>query len=262
MPTDISTREEAGALATIDYEKSAGHGMEHADAKSYSTPFIIQLQANSPQIETMDGVKPGLFLNTATNEVYQKLRVIPCHFQRRHLRWAPRSQGGGFRGEYDSKLVDSGRLPGVTEYEGTKFMDVPEGTKPVDKDGKGIFDSLSDTRTHYVLVESAEGAWQPAIISFKSTQVKKSKRWMTRMGSILFKKKDGSGTYNPAMYSHIYEITAVKEENAEGSWWGMEVNLVKKTEDEDPTLFQLAENFYTQIQQGTVEVATPGPDIQ
>ena len=48
----------------MDFSADAGQGMEGADKASFAIPFITMLQGLSPQLETVDGAKPGLFIMT------------------------------------------------------------------------------------------------------------------------------------------------------------------------------------------------------
>lgn len=231
------------AVMAADFAADAGLGMEGADKASFAIPFISVLQGLSPQLETVEGAKPGLFINTITNEVAKELLVVPCAFQRRFLRWAPRSEGGGYKGEYNPVEIETGAVEGVsTNAEGRLMI---EG------------DELKDTRNHFVLVQNESGAWQPALLSLGSTQIKKSKRWMSRIRGIELRNAQGR-TFNPPAFSHIYKLTTVKEENSKGSWWGVEIDLVESVADVD--LYAKAKAFHNSIAAGEVEVVPPQPE--
>lgn len=252
---DLTHQEKSSQVpATINFAADAGQGLELADNKSFAIPFLLILQGQSPQLETVDGARPGRFFNTVTEELYERVMVVPCCFRREYIRWAPRKLGGGYKGVLDAKAVDLKQVPGMFEHQGTIYMDVPEGQSPVDEEGKAKFDALSDTRNHFVLVKSARGNWQPAMLSLKSTQIKKSKRWLSVIKGIELKDEAGK-PYTPASYSHTYELTTVKEENAEGSWWGLDVKIVGPITD--PALYAAAKAFHDSIMSGMVETATP-----
>ena len=235
------------ALSTdvvIDFAADAGMGMEGTDKASFAIPFIAVLQGLSPQIETVDGAKPGLFINTVTNELYRELSVVPCAFQRRFTRWAPREQGGGYKGEYNPVDVELGTIAGIEHNE--------KGQPTIDGD------VLKDTRNHFVLVKSASGSWQPALLSLSSTQIKKSKRWMSLIQGIEMRTPQGK-LFNPPSFSHMYNLTTKKEENQQGSWWGVEVNLVGLVMDGE--VYAKAKAFHHSVATGDIEVAQPSPDI-
>lgn len=248
--TEVST-------SVIDFAADAGKGVEHVDKSSMAIPFLIMLQGQSPQLRTVEGAKPGLLMNSITSELYEAVNVIPCAFQRKFIRWTPRSAGGGFKGELDPKLVETGQVPGLSLHEGHMLMDVPQGCAQVfDKDGRPLFDHLSDTRNHFVLVETSDGEWQPALLALSSTQIKKSKNWVSQIK--LLKVDNGKGgKVNPASFSHVYRVTAVEEKNNKGSWFGFRIELVGPVHE--APLYQLAKDFHASVSAGHVETTPPPP---
>ncbi len=257
MSQELATAENASVPATIDFAADAGQGLELADNKSFAIPFLTVLQGQSPQLETVDGARPGRFFNSVSEELYERCLVVPCFFKREYIRWAPRKLGGGYKGVMDAKAVDLRQVPGLTEFQGQLYMDVPEGQSPLDEEGKPKYDALTDTREHFVLVKSAQGRWQPALLSLKSTQIKKSRKWLSVIKGIEL--KDASGRlYNPASFSHMYELSTVKEDNSEGSWHGVEAKLVGPVQD--PQLYAAAKAFHDSIAAGHVETAQPTPE--
>jgi hypothetical protein len=198
------------------------------------------LQGLSPQLETVEGARPGLFINTITDELFKEVLVVPCAYQRRYLRWAPRSEGGGYKGEYNPIDIETGKIVGV------------------EKDAEGRLklegDELKDTRNHFVLMQSETGAWQPALLSLSSTQIKKSKRWMSRIQGVELRTAEGKA-FNPPSFSHVYRLKSVKEENSKGSWWGLDVELVEAVQDAE--LYNKAKDFNKQVAAGEVKVQEP-----
>lgn len=237
----------------IDFAADAGMGMEGADKSSFAIPFITMLQGLSPQLETVDGAKPGKFINTITNDLFDEVIVIPCAFQRRFLRWSPRSSGGGYKGEYNPIEVETNKVPGMSIHGGVYLMDVPHGANPFDPKGAPLYDHLSDTRNHFVLYKTPTGSWQPALVSLSSTQIKKSKRWMSLIQGV--EMEAGGKRFNPPSFSSMYRLKPVKEENAKGSWWGMEISRVDFVQDGE--LYARAKEFNMQVASGAVEVAPP-----
>lgn len=246
-PNALVAAEQPGALADIglmaDMMADAGQGLEGTDRASYAIPFLTILQGLSPQLETVDAAKPGKFINTITDEVLSEVLVIPCAYQRRYLRWAPRSEGGGFKGEFNPVDVETNKVEGVT----------------TNSEGRLVIglDELKDTRNHFVLMQNGEGNWQPALLSLSSTQIKKSKRWMSRIQGIEMKAPNGK-SFTPPSFSHIYKLTTVKEKNNKGEWYGLEVELVSPVSD--PELYSRAKAFHAQVVAGEVEVQQPTQD--
>jgi hypothetical protein len=228
------------------FEEDAGVGFESADSSAYSIPFIAILQSGSPQVKKSDGAyikgaEEGMLYNTVTQEVIDGatgITVIPCAFKRSFVKWAPRDSGGGFKGELQPSdpQVQAGVL---------------------DKDGR-LTDSegnlLSDTRTHYVLVLDGNGGYQPAVISLASTQIKKSRQWMSKMNGIKLQRADGTH-YTPAMFSHMYRVSTVPESNDKGSWFGLKVEILGVVESAE--LYQAAKAFRDAISSGEAKEQAP-----
>jgi hypothetical protein len=109
---------------------------------------------------------------------------------------------------------------------------------------------LSDTRTHYVLVLDGKGGYQPAVISLASSQIKKSRQWMSKMNGIKMQRADGTH-FTPAMFSHQYRITTVSESNDKGSWFGLKVETLGAVESAE--LYQAAKAFRDAVSSGEVK---------
>lgn len=243
----------------LDFSADAGQGLEGSDKSSFAIPFLVMLQANSPQVKDMPAAKAGMILNTITGELYKEVHVVPCGFARRYVRWAPRQKGGGYKGDVNPMDVETGKVPGMSQYNGKLLMDVPQGVvNPFDKDGKPEYDHLADTRNHFVLVQSEGGGWSPALIAMASTQIKKSKAWMSRIKGIeLIHPKTGK-PYTPPSFSHIYTLGAAEEKNAQGSWYGFTIDVLKTIDDAN--LYAAAKTFHDQVVEGRVETAAPVPE--
>ena len=243
---------EGGALGQVlDFAADAGAGLEGADKASYAIPFLVVLQPLSPQCAPVEdggvaGAAAGLLFNTITNELFKTVRVVPVAFQRRYLAWMPRDAGGGFKGEFTVADVEGAenRLR-WTAKEGKAGFDIwvmPDGSV------------LKDTRNHFVLMVREDNTWTPAIVSLASTQIKKSKRWLSRISNIQLKDARGAA-FNPPSFSHVYLARSVKEENDMGKWYGIDVDLVGQVAD--PALYSAAKAFHKQVLEGKVQVSPP-----
>lgn len=241
--TELTTAQ-GGALAAM-FEEEHGSGFENTDEQSFAIPFLIILQSGSPQCKRSDGAyvkgaEEGMLFNTVTGEVYdgdEGVRVIPCYYKRTFIEWAPRDSGGGFKGEH---LPSD---PIVSTIQRTDKGDVlPNGNL------------LVDTRTHYVLIIKEDGSFQPAVVAMSSTQVKKSRQWMSKMDGIKFKNAAGQ-LYTPPMFSHSYQLSTTPESNDQGSWFGWKVGGAQLIED--PQLFAAAKEFKRAISAGEVREQQP-----
>lgn len=217
--TEVAKKEASELALHQQYLDDAGGGFEEADSSAYAIPFLQVLQSGSPQCKKSDGAyikgaEEGKFYNTVTQDVSdgeEGIIVIPCHYTQRFVEWQPRESGGGFVREW---------LPG----------EAPSTTK--DDKGRDALPNgnvLVDTRNHYVQILSPDGTLTPAIIAFTSTQVKKSKQWMSKMQGI--KVKGPAGFVPAPMFSRSYKLTTVPESNDKGSWFGFKIESNGIVED-------------------------------
>jgi hypothetical protein len=236
------------ALASM-FEEDSGAGFENADRDSYSIPFISILQSGSPQVKKSDGAyikgaEEGFLFNSVSQEIIdggKGITVIPAYFTRRFLEWVPRDSGGsgGLVGEH----LPSDELVTTAQRDAKNQLVLPSGN------------ILVDTRTHYVLVLSDDlQSFAPALISMSSTQVKKSRQWMTRMESLKAKNAQGL-LFTPPMFSHSYKLTTVPEQNDQGSWYGWKIEAAGAVTDAN--LYQAAKSFRDAVKTGEAKPSAP-----
>lgn len=230
------------------FEADAGAGLEGADKDSFAIPFLSILQPLSPIVAEgqIDGAKAGLFINSVTNQMSASVLIVPVAFQRKFLRWQPREKGGGYKGEYSPIDVDTGKVEGMVRTD--------EGRIYIGGSDPKQHDQLKDTRNHFVLVVREDGSWSPALISMASTQIKKSKRWLSRIQGVQLRNAAGQH-FTPPSFSHIYKATSVRESNDSGIWFGWEIDIVGPVQDAE--LYQAAKAFHAQVAAGKVETAPP-----
>jgi len=244
MSTKLKKAEQ-GSVALPDWmAQDAGAGFEEADKEAYAIPFLTILQSGSPQCKKSDGAyikgaEEGMIFDTVAQEIIDGdvgIVVIPVHYQRRIVEWAPRESGGGFVAEH---------LP----------EQAPRGHR--DESGRDVLDNgnyLVDTRYHYVLYRRADdeaGDWKPALITMSSTQLKKSRRWMTLMQS-----RRVAGKPIP-MFGATYHLTTVPESNDKGSWFGWAIAPGDLVMDAD--LYAQAKGFRESLLAGEAKVQHPEP---
>ena len=233
-------------VSMADIEKYAGAGFEEASADSYAIAFLQILQKMSDETEPenakyLNGAKAGMFANLTTGKLFdgkKGINVIPCHYSRKFVEWVPREKGGGLRGIHapDSDVVQNANQSPKNPLE----LVTSEGN------------ILSDTRYHFVLV-MVNGQPEPVIITMKSSQIKKSRAWMTRMQNLTMARKDGT-RFKAPMFSHVWTLTTKQETNDRGSWFGyfIEGEPVAITKEE---LFKQAQDFRNMAMQGDAKIS-------
>lgn len=227
--TALVAAEEQKAQAIALYEQSVGEGdtgFEDTKSDDFLIPFLNLLQKTSPQCDPdspayIEGARGGQFYDPATGELMDEVEVIPCHYKHAMVEWAPRDEGGGFKGQHPP-----GTEQGLERDETGKFL-LKNGNY------------LADTRYFFVLRRNKEGDLLPNVISMASTQIKKGKQWMTRMQAIRVTGAGGK-RFMPPMYAHSWKLTSIPEENDKGSWRGYKIEMVGPVVD--PVLFQAAKD--------------------
>lgn len=236
-------------------------GMESADQDSFAIPFLSVLQALSPQLDEsdakfVDGAKAGMLYENVTNQLIDGKDgaiVIPCHYRRVFLRWGPRGgEGAGFKGELTPEQVAAMRQSKqIVEVDGRLFVPMPDGTV-----NEKRCDRIVDTRNHYVLlVNESTGAAVTALLSLRSTQIKKSKALMSALAAV--RVKGPQGDVQPPTFANLVRVCTVQEKNDEGNWHGVKFAVEGRVYN--ATLYKQARDFYETVKKGAVEVRYEEP---
>lgn len=211
--TEVSTN----VLAAM--AQDAGKGLENMSAADVSMPFLTIIQSGSPQLKTKNekyvkGAEEGNILETSTNTPMDSTRVIICSYEKCFIEWVPREKGGGFVRKHDRN---------TDEMNNTK-----KGPK-----GENILPNgnhLVETAIFYVLFENPEGDWKRAVLSMKSTQLKKARKICTTMSNQIVE-VNGSKVLIPS-YGSIFALRGdAEEDNDQGSWRGWAVELDGRVTD-------------------------------
>jgi len=228
------------AIALLsDLEQDAGGGFDGMTQEDYALPFLRLLVNTSPEVGEVDGALPGMIINSVTGELYDGKKgviVIPCAYVRQYIEWAPRGQGSG--------------AP-VHIYPATS--DILSQTHKEPGDNKDYLDSgnyIENTANYYVMLINNDNVPEPALITMKSTQLKKSRKWNSMMQSVKMTGKNG--LFTTPMYSQMYLLTTVAESNDKGKWFGWEVQRIGDVDKAD--LYNAAKSFAMSVGAGDVKV--------
>ena len=232
----VATKKE-GALATNLFEADANQGAQNISQEDLALPFLKILGQLSPEVNKRDGkyvegAEPGKIINTVTNELFDDIDVIPCHYKRQYIEWQDRGTSSGAPvaiHEADSDIVST-----TTRDKGYKDR-LPNGNY------------LENTANHFVLLCGKNP--QTALLSMKSTQLKVSRKWNSMMMGIKMQGKNG--LFTPPTYSHIYNLKTVQMSNDKGTWFGWDVSKVGPVEQED--LYGMAKNFALSVGKGETQ---------
>lgn len=226
-----------------DIFETAGDGA-HFSADEMQVPFIRILQALSPQLnkkkpEFIEGASSSDMYNTVTGQYWdgeEGVVVVPCYQTTRYLEFVPRDMGGGFKGE----IAPNDSILQRTTREGSKEI-LPHGNELVKSD------------QHYCLVLDAEGGFQPAVIDMKSSQLKVSRRWKTKIAMQKIKHPKTGAQVTPAVYATMWRLSTTEESNDQGTWGNYQVEKESLVTDRD--LLMEAKAFRESIMAGEVKAA-------
>lgn len=239
------TKKAKTEVATVNIEQFADQGFENVGSKDLALPFLKVLGQLSPQLSPqkaayIEGAKPGMILNTVTNELYdgQKgILVVPCYYKLEYIEWKDRGQDGS-AAPVNIYPSDSDIMSQTTRDSMNK-----------DRTADGTY--IEETASHYVLVVQDGAPKETALIAMKSTQRKKSKKWNSMMMSIKLKKKDGT-YYQPAMFTQVYRLKTVAESNKLGEWYGWDISHEGTIPNSE--VLNAANDFYKSASGGKVKV--------
>lgn len=236
---EVAVKQETAIVLAGDFEQDAHSGFEGMGQEDFALPFLRLLTNTSPEVGEIDGAMPGMIINSVSNQLYdgkKGLTVIPCAYVRQYIEWAPRGSGSG---------APQAIYPATS--------DILSRTHREPGDNKDYLDNgnyIENTANHYVMIVNEDGIPEPALITMKSTQLKKSRKWNSMMMST--KLMGANGPYTPPMYSHLYRLTTQAESNDKGKWYGWEIEKIGPVTDRN--IYVAAKAFAEQIGKGEVKV--------
>ena len=245
--TDVATQSKQEITVYEGFEQYGNEGFSEVTTDDLAIPFLRILAQLSPQVNKRDGsyvegAEAGMIYNTVLNEVYSGedgVLVIPCHYNRRFVEWTPREKGGGYVESYAP--TDSIVSTATRNERGEDTL--PNGNL------------LSNTAQFFVLMLHKDLGPQRALITMTSTQLKKSRKWLSQAQSITATGE--KGLYTLPLMSQVYKLNTVQEQNDKGTWFGWEITRSKGLNPEDPEdsgLFDMGLAFAKSVKAGEVQV--------
>lgn len=254
--TQVAQAEEtAKAVAVTDaYDMlldATGVGMQNVRAEDMAIPFLAIIQSGSPQRKKQDGAyiqgaDEGMVFNTVTQELFDitgqnSLTTLLCGFKKKLLHWKDRDQGGGMLGQYD---IDDPIQKDAERKGGRAIM--PDGTY------------LVETAEHYLLVVYPDGSVKRVVVAMSSTQLKKSRRWMTMINEKQLRHPSTGKYFTPPPFAYKYQLSTQPEANDSGDWHGWRVTegaALNLGDENDRALFELARAFAKSVDSDEVKTA-------
>ena len=241
----VTTKKE-GALATNLFEADAAQGAQNISQEDLALPFLKILGQLSPEVNKRDGkyvegAEPGKIINTVTNELYDSIDVIPCHYKRQYIEWADRG-------------TSTGAPVAIHDADSDIVSQTTRGKDYKDRLPNGNY--LDNTANHFVLLCGKNPG--TALISMKSTQLKVSRKWNSMMMGLKMQGKNG--LFTPPTYSHIYNLKTVQMSNDKGTWFGWDVSKVGPVEQK--YLYEMAKTFAVSVGKGEVEAKPENQEVK
>ena len=240
------TEKKNGALATFDMEADANQGAQNISQEDLALPFLKILGQLSPEVNKRDGkyvegAEPGKIINTVTNQLYDTIEVVPCHYKRQYIEWQDRGQS-------------TGAPVAIHEADSDIISQTTRGKDYKDRLPNGNY--LDNTANHFVLILGKTP--QTALISMKSTQLKVSRKWNSMMMGIKMQGKNG--LFTPPTYRHIYKLSTVQMSNDKGTWFGWDVAKVGPVQDK--SAYEMAKSFAVSVGKGEVEAKPENQEVK
>ena len=237
------TKKETNLPAAINLEEMAGQGQEFVTARDQKLPILKILYASSPVLNDRD---PRFVENANLGDIWSEtsgkvwkgrdgILVAPCLFINTFNEWKDKGESTG--------------RPVAIHTDPAIMSETTRGPDGKDRLENGNY--VEETASHYVMVVEPEKS-STALITMKSTQRKKSKKWNSMMMSLRAKRKDGKGFFRPAPFTQSYNLKTVLEKNNLGSWYGWEIEHIGQVESEET--IKAAFDFYESCKKGAVRV--------
>lgn len=101
------SKQQAGAVSTAVPEfmrGDAGRGTENMSQADLETPRLKLLQGISPELEQYREARAGMFLHTASEQLFETVNTVILWMDRRFILWNPRESGGGILARADDGI--------------------------------------------------------------------------------------------------------------------------------------------------------------
>lgn len=251
--TTAVTQSQANVPATdaayAGYEQYAGQGLDDVTSEDKGLPFYEVLQPLSPEVEDIEGAKPGMIINKATKELFEQIRFVPVCREHVYCEWIPRDNGGGLVATYQ-----------LTDPVVTKARQVARVGKVELENGN----ELIETFYLYGFVLDAEDTPTAAVIAFTSTKIGAYKTLTTRSDSLMFRTADGRKLKYP-WFAHVWKLGTEKKKKDKYLWyvWTVAFDGPNDRAEEarlpaDGPIAPLASDLLASQRSGSIKVNTEG----
>jgi hypothetical protein len=206
MAKEEITKQDGGSLVTLpDHLKGvSGHdGMELVRKQDLVIPRLGISQGNNPQMKRanplyIDGLKDGNFFNPVTNDVYgDSFQFIALSFGPSRIYFHPIDEGGGIICRSNNGIDGGTIAPTCDQCPNSRWG------------AKGESPACTEFMNFPFVIL---GAQQLVISSWKSTALKPTRTWLTKMNMLVEK-------WNKPFYAWVSEVKLNPDKNDAGEWF-------------------------------------------
>jgi hypothetical protein len=216
MSTELENVPKPGPLATAmpDFLKNihGQEGLENVGREDIILPRLSVCQGLSPQRQRskpqfIEGLNDGMMFNTVTKDIYgERVEVLPIIYTKSRIYFKDIKEGGGIICQ-STNGIDGGTIaPTCDACPNSKFQG---NNAPICNVFMNIVCMLLPSR-------------QLIILSFKSTELKAARGWVTLMKS-----------RNKPMYTQVYAIRTVEQSNTKGTFFGRVIDFKRFVSEEE-----------------------------
>jgi len=228
-------KKESGALATLDFVKDSGMGLENIDKGDLALPFLKLLQSGSDETKKkhakhVEGAEAGMFYNTVTKKLYngeKGIEVIPVFYKMTYPEWAPfeRSEGRPVHPDRGAEVLQK-----TTQNSRNKDM-LDNGNE------------IIKTANHFVIINSDRP--EKALLTMKSTQLKESRGWNSLMENEFEIDPKTKKAVPAPIFSRVYTLRSVENSGSNFNWHGYKISLARKVDNAG--IYQMAKDFHNSL---------------
>ncbi len=278
----VVTKIEAGLPAVaddFDFGEYEGAGLDNVSIDELAVPFLVVLQANSPQCAPakaggLIGAKAGDMLNQATGELFdgeEGVGYLPCARDHKYVEFFPKEDDGTGGGFVSVRDEDDEQVLRLREEQDAQFGKIQNEEGAERSEGK--FEPTEFIET-YSLVGYTVTDWDDistlsrCTVPFASSKIGGYKNFMNVVTGIKYRSaKDPTKVSVPPMWSHRYRLRTVYKQKGTRSWYVLSLQLeerpsLKSFIPKTNPLFQIGAKMNESFNAGTARVSYDKMEVE
>jgi len=261
----MAEQQQSTELADV-YGAHASDGLQNVTGADLTTPFLMILQSNSPQVKKgtpshIPGLEEGMIINSVTGEFYEAedgFWFVQTGFVKKLVEWAPKR--GGLKGSYSVDHPVRNTAVPKENSDGKIELVLPNGNIIVETAYHYGFEVPSRVETSGTKKDPIETRVfdfdnaQQAVVSMSSSALKPSRLLISQLSGI--KMGPPGAMFTPPTYSRIINFTSGVIVKGDNSWFNWGVDISTKVEDVN-FVMNSAIPMSEDVVKGKIEVGSP-----